>query len=162
MRSTFLSIATLAALALSAPGLAADVATAEGKVYGAPFKSSHAVAYSDEKGYTMVIFSDKPLVPSDIVKDGVVGHFAESDYQSAKKAMTATLMIDGDGTASCFLVQLAGGAGGGNSCGLWEEGKFKLEHRDDKRVSGWVDWADDDESMKMKFDLPISGKAAGT
>lgn len=161
MRTTLASIAALAGLALSAPLFAADVATAEGLTFGKQFESSHAVAYASEKGYTMVVFSDKPLAPADLVKDGVVGFFAGGEYREKAKAVTATLMIDGDGNATCFLVEGLPDTGG-NSCGLYQEGAFKLESRDANRVSGWVDWHDNDESMKMKFDLPITGREEGT
>lgn len=144
----------LLALALAPVALAADVKSGEAKLYGDSWSVQDAIAFGDE-GYTMVLFSSAPGLAK-IAEDGRIGHFDEQEFRSGSSATLVKLMIDPDGNMSCFLTMRDGDSG--NHCGLFTE-QLKLEQNNAERVAGSFSWSDEDESLDVKFDLPISAQA---
>lgn len=136
-----------------APAAAADLKSGEAKLYGDSWSVQDAIAFGDD-GYTMVLLSSAPGLAT-IAEDGVIGHFDEGEFRESTRATLVKLMIDPDGNLSCFLTMRDGDSG--NHCGLFTE-QLKLDHNDAERVAGSFTWSDEDESLDVKFDLPISAQ----
>ena len=114
-----------------------------------------AFAYADDD-YTMVVFSSAPIDAPAMFRDGRLGSFALVEHQSANKATVVKLMIDGKGQMSCFNVMADPDSG--NRCGDFKD-SLRLTKRDPGRVAGALDWSGEGESLKLAFDLPVSGSA---
>ena len=152
-------IGTVLALAASCSfaALAADTITGSGTLYGKSFSARGAFAFRDE-GYTMVVLSSAPIDAKAMVRDGRVDAFALVGHHTDNKATVVKLMIDPKGQMTCFNVMAEPESG--NRCGDFKE-SLKLARRDYERVAGALDWSGEGESLKVAFDLPVSGSTDG-
>ena len=145
------------ALACAAAALASDILTGSGTLYGKSFSARGAFAFRDE-GYTMVLLSTAPIDAAAMVRDGRVDPFAIVGHHTGNKATVVKLMIDPKGSMTCFNVMAEPDSG--NRCGDFKDA-LKLTRRDYERVAGALDWSGEGESLKLAFDLPISGSTDG-
>ena len=152
-----IGIALVLALAWTCGALAADTTTGSGTLYGKSFAARGGFAYRDE-GYTMVVLSTAPIDANAMVRDGRVDPFALVGHHTSNKATVVKLMIDPKGQMTCFNVMAEPDSG--NRCGDFKD-SFKLTRRDYERVAGALDWSGEGESLKLAFDLPISGSTDG-
>ena len=100
------------------------------------------------------IFRPRRRIP--FCSPGRLASFALVEHQTANKATVVKLMIDGKGQMSCFNVMADPDSG--NRCGDFRDA-LKLDKRDPGRVAGALDWSGEGESLKLAFDLAVSGTA---
>ena len=152
-------VGTILALALACgtTAVAADTINGSGTLYGKSFSVRGAFAFRDE-GYTMVVLSSAPVDAKAMVRDGRVDPFAIVGHHTDNKATVVKLMIDPKGQMTCFNVMAEPESG--NRCGDFKDA-LKVTRRDYERVAGALDWSGEGESLKLQFDLPISGSTDG-
>ena len=142
---------------LCASAFAADVSTGSGTLYGKSWSVRGGFAYRDE-GYTIVVLSSAALDPAKMLRDRRIDTMAIIDHHTESKATVVKLMIDSEGRMTCFNVMAEPDSG--NRCGDFKE-SLKLTRRDYERVAGALDWSGEGESLKLSFDLPITGSVDG-
>jgi len=136
---------------------AAEVSSGSGTLYGKSWSARGGFAYRDE-GYTMVVLSSAALDPAKMVRDHRIDTMALIDHHTENKATVVKLMIDPKGQMTCFNVMAEPDSG--NRCGDFKEA-LKLTRQDYERVVGALDWSGEGESLKLSFDLPITGSVDG-
>jgi hypothetical protein len=160
IRTRFLvSSALAAALALSLPAHAANLAEGSVQRGDSSWKVVDAFAYPDGEEIE-VVFSDKPFDRAEMAADGKIDTFDSMRHEGN----TLTLNFDADGPTMCvdFMSRSDGGSVGGSSCNSDYEPTIKVSSRTADRVAGSMQWGEaEGEHIHLTFDVPIQGAATG-
>jgi hypothetical protein len=149
--------ALAAALVLSLPLQAADLA--QGSVHRGEsgWKVADAFAYPDGDEIE-VVFSDKVFDRADMSADGKIDTFDSMRHDGN----TLTLNFDADGPTMCvdFMTRGDGGSMGGSSCNSAYPPTITITARSADRIAGSMHWGEaDEEHIHLSFDVPIQGAA---
>jgi hypothetical protein len=149
------SSALAAALALSLPAYAANLAEGSVQRDESGWKVIDAFAYPDGDEIE-VVFSDKLFDRAEMAADGKIDTFDSMRHEGN----TMTLNFDADGPTMCvdFMSRGDGGSTGGSSCNSDYEPTIKVSSRTADRIAGSMQWGEaDGEHIHLAFDVPIQG-----
>lgn len=159
MKHTIGSKLLVLALAHAAAGsaMAAEGGSGTVSLDGQRWEVADVMAWRDGDDIE-VVFASQPFDRKAMAKDGRIDTF---DFMGLDGA-TLTVKIDADGPTMCY--DFSTDSGGGSSCNSDYQSAVTLTRNADGRIAGKVDWADDDSTIKVDFDLAITTEVerAGT
>jgi len=145
------------AIVAEAPTASAPAASGSVRFKGSSWNVADAIAYPARENSVEIALSSKPFDRGEFAKDGKLDSFDVMHHHMDAHADTVTLVVQGDGSLSCIEYLLE--AGGGTSCGSAQSQALKLSKRTGDTIAGSFSFADADDKIDVRFDLPITREA---